>query len=290
MILSHSEFAAQVFTTSAIHHTSAMSNANLPAELLDYIVEFLCDSRYALKCCCLVSKSWIPRARNHIFADIVFYTPEDLQSWKTVFPDPSTSPARYTQTLVIKCSLGITAADAEEGGWISAFSRIVRFEVNGSYATRPSISLTPFYGLSPVVKSLHLVYCIVQSSHVLDLIYLFPSLEDLSVTGVDRWTDSDDSLDKQPIVIQPSTLPAFTGSLDLHLKMGKDFIISWLLSLPGGLHFRKLRLRLNREKDTLAATALVERCRFTLESLEFEYSPACAFICHPRSHRLLTPV
>jgi len=37
------------------------SNPYLPPEILDYIVDLLHNSPNALKECCLVSKSWIPR-------------------------------------------------------------------------------------------------------------------------------------------------------------------------------------------------------------------------------------
>ena len=75
-----------------------MSNQHLPAELLDHIVDLLYDARNALKICCLVSKSWIPRTRKHIFTDVGFCTPSSLRSLrKSTFPHPSTSPARYTR-------------------------------------------------------------------------------------------------------------------------------------------------------------------------------------------------
>src|ERR1700753_3734442 len=88
------EFFIRSSTTS-----STMSPPNLPPELLDHIADFLCDSSDALKSCCLVSKSWIPAARKHLFADIQFRTIDDLESWEAIFPDPSASPAHYTKTL-----------------------------------------------------------------------------------------------------------------------------------------------------------------------------------------------
>ena len=95
-----------------------MSHSSLPAELLDHIVDLLHDSRDTdkLKSCCLASKSWTPRTRKHIFASIYFSTAEHLQSWKEMFPDPSTSPAYYTKYLFIGCPQEVVATDAEEGG------------------------------------------------------------------------------------------------------------------------------------------------------------------------------
>jgi hypothetical protein len=45
-----------------------------------------------------------------------------------------------------------------------------------------------------------------------------------------------------------------------------------LLSLPGGIHFRKLTLKWLYEEDLLTATALVEECSHTLESLDITWS------------------
>ena len=59
---------------------TTMSNSHLPAEMLDHVVDHLHDARDALRNCCLVSKSWVPRARKHLFADIWFPTATRIQS------------------------------------------------------------------------------------------------------------------------------------------------------------------------------------------------------------------
>ena len=110
----------------------------LPAEMLDLIINYLHNSKDTLRNCCLVSKSWVPRARQHLFAVVHSYTPKALRSWKETFPDPSTSPARYTKTLFINGAEVVTAADAEIGGWIRGFSRVVRLEVE-SHAPYPGV-------------------------------------------------------------------------------------------------------------------------------------------------------
>ena len=92
---------------------TTMPHPRFPVELLDYIVDHLHDVRDALESCCLVSTSWIPRTRRHLFAKVAFRSENDLQSWKNVFPEPSTSPACYTDHLVICCPEGVTPADAE---------------------------------------------------------------------------------------------------------------------------------------------------------------------------------
>jgi len=102
---------------------------HLPQEILDYVTDLLHDEQETLKQCCLVSKSWVPCARKHLFADISFSRTGDLEAWKKTFPDPENSPARHTHSLRISCPQSVTAADAEEGGWIRTFSRVVRLDI-----------------------------------------------------------------------------------------------------------------------------------------------------------------
>ena len=107
---------------------ATMSTPDLPPELLDQIVDHLQDTEEVLRNCCLVSKSWVPRTRRHLFAIIKFDTVEKLRAWKETFSDPSTSPAHYTKTLFINC-LQAAGADAEMGSWIRAFSRVTHLGV-----------------------------------------------------------------------------------------------------------------------------------------------------------------
>ena len=174
-----------------------MSNPHLPAEILDHAVNFLHNEKSALRDCCLLSKSWIPHTRKHLFAHIKFETETELQVWKETFPDPSTSPAHHAQTLSIGCTDAVTAADAESGGWITGFSRVVHFEVvdpaDGSPDTYTMTSFLPFHGFSPVVKSLRVDFATLPLSQIFNLILSFPLLNDLSVIASEASADNEDS-------------------------------------------------------------------------------------------------
>ena len=261
-----------------------MSHPHLPAELLDHITDSLQDSKDALKNCCLVSKSWIPRTQKHLFAKIVFENASDLGAWKDAFPDPLASPACYTTSLVIYCPEAVVATDAEEGGWIKAFSRVARLGVvtNRGYWDYHELSLIPFHGLSPLITSLSVAFLDVPFARVLDLILSFPLLEDLSVYSHGVFADhSEDNPNKQPTITQPLCPPPLTGSLTLSISKGMKPIASPLLSLQGGLHFRKMDLTWDCEGDVSFTTALVERCRSTLESLRI--------VTHGGTFNVLTP-
>jgi hypothetical protein len=86
-------------------------------------------------------------------------------------------------------------------------------------------------------------------------------------------------------VIQSPSSPMFTGSLEFRLKAGMQPMTRRLLSLPDGIHFRKLTSTLGSEEDLLLTTALMERCFRTLESLHVtsEFCGTSAWdLCPPR--------
>ena len=104
-------------------------------------------------------------------------------------------------------------------------------------------------------------------------------LEDLAVIGLDESIGNSGAPDDPTTAIQPLIPPSFTGSLELDLWAQMDSMTSQLLSTPGGLHFRRLHLTLNKQTDASAIAALVGRCHVTLESLEVVCELFCTFIC-----------
>ena len=260
-----------------------MPDLRLPQELLDHVLDLLCHDKRVLNNCCLVSKSWIPRTRKHLFAHIRFETEADLESWKNTFPDPSTSPARHTKTLRVGCSHLVTAEDADVGGWIRGFSAVVDLEVGGQkkHLDGSEISLVPLYGFSPVIKSLHADFVAIPSSQLFDLILSFPLLEDLSVIDSYGLLDNDVGSGGLPAPVRHSNPPMLTGSLELSLG-GVRPMAPRLLSLPGGIHFRKLTLAQFHNNNLPLATGLVEACSHTLKSLKLSCSSRGTSIPHTR--------
>ena len=107
-----------------------MSDTRLLPETLDYIVDFLHDQPKTLKQCCLVTKSWVPRTRKHLFREIVFEYTSDLEAWKDTFPDPANSPAYYTRCLSFNCSIRVINAAVEERDyWIQVFFSVVKLNL-----------------------------------------------------------------------------------------------------------------------------------------------------------------
>ena len=244
-----------------------MSNPYLPPEILDHIIDLLHDERETLKRCCLVSRSWVPRSRRILFANIEILYVNQLKLWKKRFPDVANSPAYHTRTLSVGCPDFVVEEDAEEGGWIRAFSSVECLNVHDydRYLLSTSkLPLTPFRGFSSTLKSLHLSSIPLPSPDLFYLIYSSPLLEDLTVAGRYQSSGRDENPHWLPPDL-PSTSPPFTGSLDLRIHGGMGNTVSRLLDLPNGLHFRNLTLPWRCEEDLQWIKALVERCSHTLE-------------------------
>jgi len=243
----------------------------LPPEMLDLIVDFLHDEPDALKACCLTSKSWVHRTRQHLFAHLEFFSKHHAKTWKEIFSDPSDSPAHYARSLSIHMSRVVTSVSGSVGGWIRTFSGVIRLhvDIHGYGSSKAEISLVPLRGFSPTLKSLRLACgCSVPSSEIFGLVCSFPLLEDLTLLSL----SNNSELDRWNI---PSTSPKFTGCLDLKMLDGIRPAVRRLLEIPRGLHFSKISVSCPKE-DVESMMDLVSECSDTLESLDIYYYPTGA--------------
>jgi hypothetical protein len=169
---------------------------------------------------------------------------------------------------------------------ITGFSRVVRLEVVSSTYDASATPLAPFRGLSPIIKSLVVNIPVLSTSQVFNFILSFPLLEDLAViTSWDAPVDDGDGSDRLLFAAQPPNSSTFTGSLELYLGGGVIHFIHRLLSLPGGIHFRKFTLTWLQGGDHLLTMALMEGCSHTLESIDINYKLCGTSARHLRPHR-----
>jgi len=248
----------------------------LPPETLDLIIDHLHDERAALKTCCIVSKSWVPRTRSHLFACVELNASKShMARWKKTFPDPFNSPACYTSTLCISDLPTPTVTDTDVGIWIRTFCNVVHLELSSVGLT----ALVLLYELSPTVRSLRLTH---STTEVFDLICSFPLLEDLELItpASERDTGSWNI---------PSTSPKLTGTLALRTLGTTTLITRRLLDLPGGLHFSKIDAMFF-EDEAESVKDLVLACSDTLESLSTLCCPSCASPSTPMTDQYLTAI
>jgi len=248
--------------------------SSLPPEIHDLIVDHLHDEPTTLKSCCVVSKSWVPRARKYFFARVEFRASKShIELWKKAFPDPSNSPAYHTRTLYIYGIPVVAATDVGVDSWIRAFHNVVHLYLDHL----DQASLIPFYGLSPTVRSLRLSY---TTPEVFGLICSFPLLEHLALVA----SHTEDDADQWDA---PLTSPKLTGFLDLRMFGSARPVLRRLLDLPGGLHFSKIST-LFISDATESVTDLVSRCSDTLEVLVVLCLPLSVFPSAPATGQHLT--
>ena len=229
-----------------------------PPEILDEIVDFLRDEPETLMQCCLVSKSWVPRARKHLFAQI-WVKADDHRKWTSIFPDPEGSPAHYTRRLKVDCAL-------EDSRWIQGFRRVEQLTLNCIPPDPDTgiVSLIPFRILATSLRSLCVYSGIIPHSQTFGLIRSLPLLEDLTLRG----NDIDEESMRPSMTVPPSTSPAVTGSLKLFMYEGMENALREMLDLPGGLHFRELQLTWCGKSEFPWVAKLVATCSDTLECLD----------------------
>ncbi|KAF9780797.1 hypothetical protein BJ322DRAFT_283637 [Thelephora terrestris] len=230
----------------------------LPQEILHLIIDHLHDEPETLRTCCLVSTVLVQRARRYLFAKIDFRPPHShLSRWEETFPDPTSSPAHHARTLSVIYPTPINGGDADV---LRTFCGVVHFRLDTNSWPDARISLLPFHGFSPVIRSLHLKFSRLPTSEILNFICSFPSVEDLTL--VSRSVRS-----REVAWDSPPTSPRFTGSLELDLRDGFQIVISRLLDLPNGLRFKRLTVPWLVPEDVASTTSLVSRCSNTLEYL-----------------------
>ena len=235
----------------------------LPPEILDLILDHSYDER-TLKACCLVSKSWVPRARRRLFFYVEFTPQSTIKSWIKAFPDPSTSPAHCARTLSLYNGAAVDIAGAGAFAWVRTFCNVVDLRMVSVRWIGDQTSLVPFHQLFPTLKSLSIYRCYIPHSELLGLICSFPFLEDLQLHLLS--TRDTTAIDGRNV---PSTSPELTG----FLRLGGEIqsVLPMLLGLPNGFRFSVVMVSGDVEDSELTRD-LVLGCSDTLVSLSVGYS------------------
>jgi hypothetical protein len=211
----------------------------LAPEVIENIINNLSDEPGTLSKCSMVSKSWIPHARKHLFAKVRFTGNSDVWSWTLLYLNPLASPSRYTKTLhltsqdnppkgmtdpfaIIQVLTGVntdimslikasTMTDAETAVLIYAFSKVLSLDVGATYHNPEFIiSLVPLHGFSSALMSLTITTLCIHLEKLLNLALSFPRLESLSL-WLTRYFEG------YIPVQRPNTHPPLTGTLTLSL-------------------------------------------------------------------------
>ena len=242
-----------------------MSCPRLPQEISDYIVDLLQNEHEALKQCCLVSKSWVPRARKNLFAMVRFESPADPVAWMRTFPDPDNSPGYLARSLHVACVADFVAAIEENRRWLLPFSNVVQLEIQNGMRTR---SIFFCFSLRFPID-----YSTTQPLRLFEIVCSLPLLEDLDIGGLDPGY----YLGTSPIC--PRTSPPLTGTLSLDVSQAMQVTTRALLGLPNGVRFRRFVCTGRAQPDDFGhMMSLVEACSQTLEYIDIKFQPSREFL------------
>lgn len=238
-------------------------SSRVPYEIVDEILDHLVLSgdsvQESLRSCSLVSKSWVPSCRRHLFHTITF-TSKNVDKWLKTFPAPEKSPAYYVKFLRISFGEHYDAPE-EFFKYIPWFAN-AKTTLTGSL-TLPSPGIPLFGRLSHSVTSLAVEAVRIELIRVRDIMMHLPNLNDLTLTGT-VVAQSGEALPGSGTVLKGK----FGGEFRLRNGyIGEDFV-NMLLEAPTGLHFTKLRIDANRA-CLLQTVRLAEACGKTLVELSY---------------------
>ena len=220
--------------------------SRIPNEIIDEILNHLvADSSFgddslqkSLRSCSLVSISWIPSCRRHLFHTITF-TSRNVAKWLETFPVPEESPAYHVKDL--RFSLGGRCGAPEEffkhTPW---FTNAEKMTVTGNVMF-PSLGIPLFARLPQSVTSLAIEAGKIDLMQMRDIMVHLPNLNDLVLSGT-------------VVVRFRKLLPGlgtvlmgrFGGELRIWNGRTDEDFVNMLLEVPTGLHFTKLHIYANR--------------------------------------------
>ena len=240
----------------------------VPQEIADEILDHLSadpDSSLSLQSCSLVSKSWVPSCRRHLFHTIVL-APMDMARWLEVFPAPKESPARHVRDLrfSIQEDPSVPEKFFEYTQWFSNAERMTFWadgldqplRISSSWQLPQSVtSLT----IGPEAMNTELM-------QIRNIMAQLPNLNDLSLSGSLGWGRAEVLHG-----IGTGLRGRFGGQLRLLGGLAREDTLEMLLEIPTGLHFTEVRIE-SMHGCLISAARLAEACSKTLVKLSYAVS------------------
>ena len=214
----------------------------------------------SLRRCSTAARAFVSPCRRHLFSRVVF-RPHNLRTWKTNFPNPSTSPAIYTHEMRIHLASDAPIQLAE---YMPHFSNVRDLTLIGGRCENHEW-ISPIGRLPASIRSLTMKFVSVTNSQVLEIMGRLPNLDNFSLC-----------------TFQGGGFPAgtgeilkgrYSGRLEL-LLMGDSHanIVRSLLEAPGGLAFKSVKVFCNTEDDFPVYADLVTACQDTLACVDISVS------------------
>jgi len=237
--------------------TETAAVPRIPQEIIDEILDHLAtDSAVAsLRSCSLVSKSWVPPCRRHLFHAVTFSS-RNMFRWLNAFPAPEESPSHHVRDLCARIGGRNRVPECffEVIPWFTNVEKVSLLGFGGLSVQSPSL-----WGLPPSVTSLTIKTDMFTLVEIRDLLAWLPNLNDLSLSGYFP-------VGRVPLGIGPILRGRFGGGLRLLRGPANEHTANMLLEIPTGLHFTEVEIRCKHK--LLPSTArLVDACSKTLVKL-----------------------
>ena len=246
--------------------TETVTAPRLPQEIIDEILDHLAagSDLSSLRSCALVSKSWVPSCRRHLFHTLHF-TPAAAFEWSKTFRVPEESPAPYVKDLHVSAG----GSDRLFFKCTKGFTNVERVTLSGDVEWIPKC-----WRLPQSITSLTIDSDASNLVQVGNIMAQLPNLDSLSLSGdlvpVDR---------ARLVGIGTTLKGKFGGRLRLTVGYVDRDVLNMLLEIPTGLRFTEVDI-CGMHGCLLSTVRLTEACRTTLIKLTYETSSRC------RSHPL----
>ena len=241
----------------------------LPQDIIDEILDYLATGSDlgSLRSCALVSRSWVPSCRRHLF-HVVHFTPVNIDRWLKTFPVPEDSPAHHVRDLRFSIG-GDVGAHKRFSEYTPRFTNVDSITLLG-YGGFQQLWILPFGRLPQSVTSLTVDTDGFTPSQVQGVMAQLPNLNDLSISGHLIIVDAEDILQGRGAVLRGR----FGGRLRFsghHTCLG---VVDMLLEVPTGLHFTEMSI-FTPHDCLLHTVRLAEACGKTLVKLTYTVSSHC---------------
>jgi len=248
--------------TSAKTETAVIPR--IPREIIDGILDYLATDSYSavtfLRSCSLVSKSWVPPCRRHLFRFVTFDL-RNVDRWLEAFPRPEESPAHHIRELCVRFG----GRDCIPEGFFEVtplFKNVEKLTLMGLRGL--PLRVPSLWKLPPSVTSLTIKTNAFTLVEVRDLLALLPDLNGLSLTGYL-------AAGGVPVGIGTVLRGRFGGRLRILKGPAHEGITKMLLEIPTGLRFTEMEIRC-KCKFLLSTVKLAEACGETLVKLLYAVS------------------
>lgn len=166
-------------------------SSRIPPELCDQIIDCLSDDQGTLRACGITCRSWLPRARHHLFKRAAIDW-MNCDSFTEVLQS-SDGIGHHIRTIEIEGALGVFSMDRQHSAALSAWlhsipedlpAKLINVqELDLALVTVDAAITSSFFARLTSVTTLSLCACTLDSFNTLvEIFYSMPLLQNLSIS------------------------------------------------------------------------------------------------------------